>query len=81
MVLLLNVWAALLVTLALAALVLRLVGVMALLGVKLSAVPAVLLVLAVGRGVHFTVYLCLVSKFCYITSFPPPWKFFKFKFC
>lgn len=62
MVLLLNFWAAVLVTLALAALVLQLLGTMALLGIKLSAVPAVLLVLAIGRGVHFTVHLCLVSK-------------------
>jgi hypothetical protein len=61
MVLLLNAWAALLVTLSLALLVLQLVGTMAALGVKLSAVPAVLLVLAIGRGVHFTVHLCLVS--------------------
>lgn len=61
MVLLLNAWAAALVTLALMVLVLQLMGVMALLGVKLSAVPAVLLVVAVGRGVHFTVHLCLVS--------------------
>ncbi|KAL0850981.1 hypothetical protein ABMA28_006876 [Loxostege sticticalis] len=59
MVLLLNAWAALLVTLALATLVLQLLGTMALLDVKLSAVPAVLLVLAIGRGVHFTVHLCL----------------------
>lgn len=62
MVLLLNCWAAVLVTLALATLVLQLLGTMALLGVKLSAVPAVLLVLAIGRGVHFTVHLCLVRK-------------------
>lgn len=61
MVLLLNVWAAVLVTLTLAALVMQLLGTMALLGVKLSVVPAVLLVLAIGRGVHFTVHLCLVS--------------------
>ncbi|KPJ16429.1 Protein patched [Papilio machaon] len=40
MVLLLNAWAALLVTLALATLVLQLLGVMAALGIKLSAVPA-----------------------------------------
>lgn len=62
MVLLLNAWAAVLVTFALATLVLQLLGVMAILGVKLSAVPAVLLVLAIGRGVHFTVHLCLVSS-------------------
>lgn len=66
MVLLLNFWAALLVTLALAVLVLQLLGTMTLLGIKLSAVPAVILVLAIGRGVHFTVHLCLVS-YC---SFP-----------
>lgn len=68
MVLLLNFWAAVLVTLALATLVLQLLGVMALLGFKLSAVPAVLLVLAIGRGVHFTVHLCLVSRFNNISS-------------
>lgn len=61
MVLLLNFWAAVLVTFSLATLVLQLLGVMAILGVKLSAVPAVLLVLAIGRGVHFTVHLSLVS--------------------
>lgn len=61
MVLLLNAWAAVLVTVALATLVLQLLGTMALLDIKLSAVPAVLLVLAIGRGVHFTVHLCLVS--------------------
>lgn len=64
MVLLLNFWAAVLVTFALATLVLQLLGVMAILGVKLSAVPAVLLVLAIGRGVHFTVHLCLVRFIC-----------------
>lgn len=69
MVLLLNFWAAVLVTLALLTLVLQLLGMMALLGVKLSAVPAVLLVLAIGRGVHFTVHLCLVSLYYTIIKF------------
>lgn len=61
MIVVLNAWAALLVTVSLGALVLQLVGAMSLLGVKLSAMPAVLLVLAIGRGVHFTLHLCLVS--------------------
>lgn len=69
MVLLLNFWAAVLVTLALITMVLQLFGTMAILDVKLSAVPAVLLVMAIGRGVNFTVHLSLVSVF-----------FFKYQF-
>lgn len=74
MVLLLNFWAAVLVTLSLATLVLQLLGTMALLGVKLSAVPAVLLVLAIGRGVHFTVHLCLVSTDSIVVITIEPYK-------
>lgn len=59
-VLLLNLWAATLVVLALAAMVIQLLGVMGVLGIKLSAIPAVLLIAAVGIGVHFTVHICLV---------------------
>ncbi|XP_021939583.1 protein patched isoform X2 [Zootermopsis nevadensis] len=58
-VLLLNLWAATLVVLALAAMVIQLLGVMGVLGIKLSAVPAVLLIVAVGIGVHFTIHICL----------------------
>jgi hypothetical protein len=60
-VLLLNLWAATLVVLALAVMVIQLLGVMGVLGIKLSAIPAVLLIVAVGIGVHFTVHICLVS--------------------
>jgi patched 1 protein len=60
--LLFNLWAAALVVLALAAMVVQLLGVMGLLGIKLSAVPAVLLIVAVGIGVHFTVHICLVRE-------------------
>jgi predicted RND superfamily exporter protein len=35
---------------------------MGLLGIKLSAVPAIILIVAVGIGVEFTVHICLVSK-------------------
>ncbi|XP_032664388.1 protein patched isoform X2 [Odontomachus brunneus] len=58
-VLLLNLWAALMVGSSLAAVVLQLLGIMGLCDIKLSAVPAVLLVLSVGIAVHFTVHICL----------------------
>ncbi|RLU17567.1 hypothetical protein DMN91_009803 [Ooceraea biroi] len=58
-VLLLNVWAAILVGLSLAAVVLQLLGIMGLCNIKLSAVPAVLLVVSVGIAVHFMVHICL----------------------
>ncbi|XP_076637919.1 protein patched isoform X2 [Colletes latitarsis] len=58
-VLLLNLWAALLVGTSLAAVVLQLLGIMGLSDIKLSAVPAVLLVVSVGIAVHFTVHICL----------------------
>ncbi|XP_043528023.1 protein patched-like [Frieseomelitta varia] len=58
-ILLLNPWAALLVGTSLAAVVLQLFGIMGLWDIKLSAVPAVLLVVSVGISVHFTVHICL----------------------
>lgn len=58
-ILLLNLWAAILVVITLAGMVLQLLGLMGILGVKLSAVPAVLLIVAVGIGVHFSVHICL----------------------
>ncbi|PBC33005.1 Protein patched [Apis cerana cerana] len=58
-ILLLNFWAALLVGSSLAAVVLQLLGIMGLCDIKLSAVPAVLLVVSVGIAVHFTVHICL----------------------
>lgn len=60
-VLLLNLWATILVGLCLAAVVLQLLGIMGLCSIKLSAVPAVLLVVSVGISIHFIVHICLVS--------------------
>ncbi|KAG0442580.1 hypothetical protein HPB47_015663 [Ixodes persulcatus] len=54
---LLNLWAACLLVLVLASMVLELFGAMGFLGVGLSAVPAVVLVIAVGIGVHFTAHI------------------------
>lgn len=48
--------------LALALITVQVFGFMGLTGIKLSAVPAVTLILSVGVGVEFTVHMCLVSK-------------------
>jgi len=37
-------------------------GFMGLVGIKLSAVPAVTLILSVGVGVEFTVHMCMVCS-------------------
>ena len=37
-------------------------GFMGLAGIKLSAVPAVTLILSVGVGVEFTVHMCMVCR-------------------
>jgi len=41
--------------------VMELFGLMGLLSIKLSAIPAVILVITAGVGVEFTVHVCLVS--------------------
>ncbi|KAI8509049.1 Protein patched 1 [Branchiostoma belcheri] len=43
----------------------ELFGVMGLLGIKLSAIPAVIIIASVGIGVEFTVHISFVS-ICYI---------------
>lgn len=48
--------------LALALITVQVFGFMGLTGIKLSAVPAVTLILSVGVSVEFTVHMCLVSK-------------------
>jgi len=61
--LLLSFWGAVLVVFSVVAMLIQLLGVMMLLGIKLSAIPAVILVLSVGIGVGFTVHISLVSGF------------------
>ncbi|KAF0297177.1 Protein patched [Amphibalanus amphitrite] len=58
-VVLMNAWAAGLVVLVIGLTVLQLFGVMGLLGLRLSAVPAVILIMSVGIGVEFTVHILL----------------------
>ena len=62
-VLLLNPWCGVMVVVSLGLILLQLVGLMGWLGIKLSAVPAVILVVAVGMGVPFTMHFILVSEF------------------
>ena len=45
----------------LTAITVQVFGFMGLASIKLSAVPAVTLILSVGVGVEFTVHMCLVS--------------------
>lgn len=40
----------------------ELFGIMGLMGIKLSAIPVVILIASVGIGVEFTVHVALVSK-------------------
>jgi patched 1 protein len=54
---LMSIWAATVAVFVLAALVLELFGVLGLLGIKLSAAPAVILIMAVGVGVDFTIHI------------------------
>lgn len=62
-ILLLSVWAALLIVFNAVATLVQLLAVMIFLGIKLSAIPAVILVLSVGFSVSFTVHLSLVSLY------------------
>ena len=56
-----NIWAAAVVVLVLIMITVEVYGFMGLAGIKLSAVPAVTLILSVGVGVEFTVHMCMVS--------------------
>lgn len=40
----------------------ELFGIMGLIGIKLSAIPVVILIASVGIGVEFTVHIALVSR-------------------
>ena len=64
--------------------VVELFGFMGLMGIKMSAVPAVVLIVSVGIGVEFTVHITLVSvsfifiihpqllvRICHVLGVPP----------
>ena len=57
-----NAWLAAVVCVVVASIVVQLFGVMAVLAVHLSAIPAVIIILAVGLGVEFTLHICIVSS-------------------
>uniref|UniRef100_A0AAR2J6D7 SSD domain-containing protein n=1 Tax=Pygocentrus nattereri TaxID=42514 RepID=A0AAR2J6D7_PYGNA len=63
---LLNPWTAGIIVLVLSLMTVELFGMMGLIGIKLSAVPVVILIASVGIGVEFTVHVALVSP-----SLPP----------
>lgn len=47
----------------------ELFGFMGLMGIKLSAVPVVILIASVGIGVEFTVHVALVGKHIFVFFF------------
>ncbi|XP_074642065.1 protein patched homolog 1-like [Tubulanus polymorphus] len=58
-VMLMNIWAAFIVVIVLVMIVVELFGFMGLTGIKMSAVPAVILIVSVGIGVEFTVHIVI----------------------
>lgn len=60
-ILLLSTWAAILIVFNAVATLIQLIGIMTFLSIKLSAIPAVIMVLSVGLSVSFTIHVSLVS--------------------
>ncbi|PIO14586.1 hypothetical protein AB205_0149690, partial [Aquarana catesbeiana] len=58
-ILLLNPWTAGIIVFVLAMMTVELFGIMGLIGIKLSAIPVVILIASVGIGVEFTVHVAL----------------------
>lgn len=58
---LLNIWTAVIITFVIAGMILQLFGIIGALDIKLSAIPAVVLIIAVGFGVSYTINISLVS--------------------
>jgi len=63
-----NPWAASVIVLVLIMITVEVYGFMGLAGIKLSAVPAVTLILSVGVGVEFTVHMCMVCHLSIIDT-------------
>ena len=59
--LLMSPWAAALIIFIIASIVGQLFGALGIFGIKLSAVPSVILILAIGIGVEFTLHILMVS--------------------
>lgn len=61
----------------LAMMTVELFGIMGLIGIKLSAIPVVILIASVGIGVEFTVHVALVSEktFYNVRNFPTNFDF------
>uniref|UniRef100_A0A3Q4HDH2 Patched 2 n=1 Tax=Neolamprologus brichardi TaxID=32507 RepID=A0A3Q4HDH2_NEOBR len=60
-ILLLNPWTAGIIVFILAMMTVELFGIMGLIGIKLSAIPVVILIASVGIGVEFTVHIALFT--------------------
>lgn len=71
--LLLSMRAALLIIFNAVSMLIQLLGVMIVLNIKLSAIPAVILVASVGIGVCFSVHVSLVSFRKFYNTTEPNW--------
>lgn len=60
-ILLLSIWAATLIVFNAVATLVQLIGIMTFMNIKLSAIPAVIMILTVGLSVSFTIHISLVS--------------------
>jgi patched 1 protein len=60
--LMMNPWIAAISVVVIATIVVQWFGAMGILGIKLSAVPAIIVIVAVGLGVEFTAHICMVSR-------------------
>ena len=61
-VVMMSPWAGALITFVIGCLVGQLFGALGVLGIKLSAVPAVIIILSIGLGVEFTIHILVVSN-------------------
>ena len=61
-----NIWAAAVIVLVLVMITVEVYGFMGLAGIKLSAFPAVRVILSVGIGVEFTVHMSMVCCLYYV---------------
>jgi patched 1 protein len=58
-------WIGIIVVVVISSIILQLFGIMGLLDIRLSAVPAVIMIFAVGLGIEFTFHIIMVSNWVF----------------
>ena len=72
-IILFNLWAAAVICLFVVIITIEVYGFMGLAGIKLSAFPAVRVILSVGVGMDFTVHLSMVCCPCHVIRLSIEW--------